>query len=221
MGSVGNVVKRDGDMTNLKINLDITTRCTLECPKCLRRFYKDNNVKLPGHDMSVEEYLKIADYFIHVNFCGNISDPVFNPNLPTFLKINYERSITCEVHNAATGKSLQWYQTAFEANPQARWIFGIDGLPEDSHQYRINQDGEKLFEAMKLAAKIGLNTTWRCIVFKYNENNIEHCKKIADHYGIRFECVQSSRFYADDPYKPSKHFIERDYEQRISKMSIG
>lgn len=207
-------------MNNLAINLDIGARCSLECPKCLRSFYKANGVKVPGHDMSVEEYLKIADYFTHVNFCGNISDPVFNPNLPTFLKINYERNITCEVHNAASGKSVDWYVKAFQANPKAKWIFGLDGFPEESRTYRINQDGEAVYAAMVRCVQMGLDTTWRYIVFKYNENDIEHCKKIADHYGIRFECVQSSRFYADDPYKPSKHFIERDYEQHISKMSI-
>ena len=68
------------------INLDITHRCTLECPKCLRVFYKHHNIKVPGHDMSVAEYIKIIDYFKHINFCGGISDPVFNPNLIDFLK---------------------------------------------------------------------------------------------------------------------------------------
>jgi hypothetical protein len=186
----------------------------------MRAFYKGNDLKVPGHDMTVDEYLKIADYFTHINFCGNVSDPVFNPNLPTFLKINYDRGISCEVHNAASGKPISWYVKAFESNPNARWIFGIDGFPEDSHQYRINQDGEAVYAAMTQCARMGLDTTWRYIVFSYNEDNIDHCKKIAQHYGIKFEYVESSRFYKDDPYKPTKHFIERDYEQHLSQMSI-
>lgn len=171
--------------------------------------------------MSVAEYIKIIDYFKHINFCGGISDPVFNPNLIDFLKLNYQRNITCEVHNAATGKQLSWYKQAFEANPTARWIFGIDGFPEDSHQHRINQDGEALFEVMKLCASMGLSATWRFIVFKYNENNIRDCRKIAKHYNLIFEEIHSSRFTSDDPYKPTSLFIERDYDQHISKMSIG
>jgi hypothetical protein len=207
-------------MINSSINLDISARCSLECPKCLRSFYKANGIKVPGHDMSVEEYLKIANHFTHINFCGNISDPVFNPNLPIFLKINYERNITCEVHNAASGKPIDWYLKAFQANPKAEWIFGIDGFPEESNTYRINQDGEAMYATMVRCAQIGLNTTWRYIVFKYNEDHIKECSRMASHYNIKFELVQSSRFLKDDPYKPTTNFIERDYDNDISKMSI-
>ena len=196
-----------------KIGLDISHRCTLECPRCQRALYKNNNKSIPGRDMTVAEYLKIIDYFTHVDFCGSISDPVFNPNLIKFLELNYQRNIVSEVHNAATGKSLKWYKLAFEANPKARWIFGLDGFPEDSHKYRINQNGEALFETMKLCSKMGLSTTWRYLVFKYNENDIEQCSALARHYGIKFEYALSSRFFqSGDEYKPTKLFIERDYK---------
>lgn len=218
MGNAGNAAKRHGHMNNSSINLDISHRCTLECPKCMRTFYKQQGVKVPGHDMTVNEYMKIIDYFSHINFCGNISDPVFNPNLIHFLKLNHERGISCEVHNAATGKPIGWYRQAFEANPNARWIFGIDGYPEESNTHRIHQSGESIFEAMKLCASLGLDTTWRYIVFKYNEDHIEDCRRTAKHYNAKFELVQSSRFTKDDPYKPTKHYIERDYEQHISKV---
>jgi len=35
---------------------------------------------------------------------------------------------------------MHWYESAFESNPNAEWHFGLDGLPEESHLYRINQD---------------------------------------------------------------------------------
>lgn len=202
------------------INLDISHRCTLQCPKCIRAYYNYHAEKVPGKDMTLSEYRKIIEYFTYVNFCGNASDPVFNPNLVDFLRLNYDQHIGCEVHNAATGKPLKWYKQAFEANPNARWIFGLDGYPEDSNMYRINQDGESLFEAMKLCAEMGLHTTWRYIVFKYNEDYMQDCIQIAKHYNINFEYVESSRFVKDDPYKPTKHFVERDYERDLSKMSI-
>jgi len=205
-------------MNNFSINLDISHRCTLECSKCLRSYYKSSNAKVPGNDMTIDEYVKVIDYFKHVNFCGNVSDPVFNPNLVKFLKLNYDRGITCEVHNAATGKPLSWYRQAFEANLKARWIFGIDGYPEDSHIYRVNQDGEALFEAMKLCAQMGLDTTWRYITFRYNEDHIDECKRIAKHYGVKFHLMESSRFVKDDPLKPTKHYVDRDYEQHLSKV---
>lgn len=202
----------------ISINLDISHRCSLECPKCIRAYYNQYQQKVPGKDMTVEEYYKIIQYFTYVNFCGNASDPVFNPNFIKFLKINFEKNIGCEVHNAATGKPLTWYKRAFEANPNARWVFGLDGYPEESNIYRINQDGQALFESMKMCAKMGLCTTWRYIVFGYNEDHIDDCRQISRYYGIQFEIVESSRFLKDDPYKPTKHYVERDYEQILSKV---
>lgn len=197
------------------VNLDITHRCTLECPKCRREKYRLLNQKVPGKDMSIDEYRKIIEYFDNVVFCGNISDPVFNPNFIKFLELNYEHNIDCEIHHAATGKPLTWYEKAYKANPKAGWVFGIDGFPEESHLYRKNQNGPALFEAMKLCKKLGLRTTWRYIIFKYNEYSIKECKMLADHYDINIQFVRSSRFDLDDPLKPENlnNYKERPYEE--------
>ena len=200
------------------INLDISNKCTLACPRCTRKWYTHNGYRVPGHDMTISEYKKIISYFDYINFCGNISDPVMNKWFIDFLKINYERNIPCEVHNAATGKKITWYKKAFNSNPNARWIFGLDGYPEESHIYRVNQKGNELFEAMKLCVQMGLNTTWRMITFKYNEEHVNDCKEIAESLGIIFEQVISSRFMKDDRYKPTNNFIARDYENHIPKM---
>jgi len=201
------------------INLDISNKCTLACPRCTRKWYTHRGYRVPGYDMTIEEYEKIVSYFDHINFCGNISDPVMNKWFIDFLKINYTRDISCEVHNAATGKKLSWYKEAFDSNPNARWIFGLDGYPEESSIYRVNQKGHELFEAMKLCAQMGLDTSWRMIIFKYNEDHVDDCRRIAESIGVNFQQIISSRFKQDDPYKPTKNFIARDYENSIPKMS--
>ena len=185
-----------------RINLDISHRCTLECSKCLRQYYKSLGMRVPGYDMTVEEYRKIIAYFKDVRFCGNVSDPVFNPNFIDFLKLNFENDIVTRVHHAATGKSLDWYKKAFEANPKAIWIFGIDGLPEDSHKYRVNQDGVALFEAMKLCRDMGLISTWAHLIFKYNEKTMDSCRQLANDNNIPIYFVKSSRFEINDPLRP-------------------
>lgn len=152
--------------------------------------------------MTVSEYSKILDFFDEIRLCGNLSDPVFNPNFITFLKMNYERDIKIKIHTAATGKPLSWYKKAFEANPDAVWIFGIDGLPKDSHKYRINQKGERLFEAMKLGRQMGVECVWAHIVFRYNEGTMEECQKLAEENDIRIVFVKSGRWQDNDPLKP-------------------
>ena len=65
-------------------------------------------------------------------------------------------------------------------------VWFLDGLPEESCLYRINQDGEKLFEVMKMGADKGLRIEWQYIVFSYNENHIEEANDMARDHGIEF-----------------------------------
>lgn len=188
-----------------EINVDIAYRCALDCPRCQRwRVYRKNNKKVPGYDMSVDEFKKIISHFKYVNFCGQYSDPVHNPQFIDFLKICKDNNITVSIHNASSIKSKEWYIKAFEANPDAKWLFGIDGLPQESHNYRINQDGVKLYNIM-LESKKYLNKkpVWQYIVFSYNENHVENAKKMADKDDVYFCLVRSSRWDRDDPLMPT------------------
>ena len=118
----------------------------------------------------------------------------------------YKKKIKAEVSTAASQKSKDFYIKCFEANPHAMWVFGIDGLPEESHKYRINQDGQKLFDIMIESKKHLENTpTWQYIVFSYNEDHIEQAKKLAKENGVQFMLLHSSRWLGnDDPLKPKK-----------------
>ncbi len=176
------------------INIESSTRCTLECPKCERKYLESNNIPFVGGDMSVSDFTKVMEYYDIIRFIGNISDPIFAPNLIDFLKLTYENKKKTVLHTAASHKTPTWYMKAFKANVDAKWIFGIDGLPKDSHNYRINQDGEHLFDMMKLAINCGLSPVWKYIVFKYNQNDIDEARALAEYNGIEFKLVQSSRF---------------------------
>ena len=181
------------------INLDITHRCTLECPKCLRRSIPTNNLG----DLSLDSFKKIISHFNQIEFCGQISDPIFHPQFIEFLRLTNDKRVF--VHTAASHKSMDWYIKAFDANKSAIWEFGIDGLPKDSHKYRINQDGEYLFEVMKAGKSNGNDIRWQYIIFKYNENDIPEAIELARKYQIPLQVNKSSRWTGpDDPYKPSE-----------------
>ena len=181
------------------INLDITHRCTLQCGKCSRQ---DPTYVYEKRDVTLDEFNKITDYYTHIIFCGQISDPSANPLMIDMLKYCYEHKIKIGLNTAASHKPIKWYKEAFEANSLAHWIFGVDGLPKDSHKYRIHQDGPKLFEVMKMGAKMGNNIRWQYIAFNYNENNIEEARQLAKDNGIQFDVIHSGRWETKDPLKP-------------------
>jgi len=203
------------------INIDITHRCPLECPRCPRQtVFKNNNEIVYGHDISLDDIKKVTKYFKRFDFCGQLSDPVHHPKFIEILKHLYDNNVwETSIHNASSAKSKSWYIKAFQANPTARWIFGIDGLPEESCLYRVNQDGEKLFNIMLESKKHLLNPPWwQFIIFSYNEHHLEQAKKMAKDNGVYFIEVQSSRWNDNpnidkiDPLRPSKKYlIEEPY----------
>ena len=184
------------------INIDIGFRCSLECPKCQRQTQHRNlGVKVPGYDLTLSEIHKLAKFYNEFVFCGQLSDPIHHPKFAQILRILRNKDINTRIHNASSHRPEKYFIECFEANPGASWIFGIDGLPEESCLYRINQDGEKLFRMMLEAKKILRKPpVWQMIVFSYNEKSIEKCKKLAEKHDLPFLIVQSSRWKGDDDY---------------------
>ena len=103
--------------------------------------------------------------------------------------------VPLEIVTIHPGKNKEFYKEAFNrSGKRVTWIFGLDGLPEDSYKYRVNQDGVHLFEMMKMGSKMGVNIVWQYIVFKYNQNNIEQSKQMAKDYNMEFRLSKSSRW---------------------------
>jgi len=206
-----------------EITIDSTFRCTLECPKCRRQSYRKAGIPpggKNGKDLTIDNFKKLLKFFQYFNFCGQVSDSIFNPHLIEMLKMVKDAGKICHIATAATSKKHKkdWYIKAFEANPEAKWTFGIDGLPDESCMYRINQDGEFLFEMAKLCAKMCRRSVWQYIVFSYNENHIDEAIDLANKHGIHFEVNFSTRWKAkNDMYKPRNKLL---YKKRPEQWKI-
>ena len=192
--------------STLRLNLDISNKCPLECLRCARRkFTKNNNTngKIPGRNLSIKEFDTITNFFPKISFCGQYSDPIHHPYFIDFLIICKEKRIYTSVHTASSFKSKEWYIKAFNTHPHADWMFGIDGLPNQSHIYRKNQDGEKLFDIMLEAKKYLVKPPiWQYILFKYNQDNVNEAMQLASDHNLRFDLLQSNRL--NDFLRPDK-----------------
>lgn len=187
---------------NYNINLDISNKCTLKCKGCERNEDHWKELRKVTGDTSFEDFKKIADYFEAITFCGQISDPIFNKNLPKMLRYCYENDVMCDVHTSANHKSIDWYIELFHSNPNCTWFFGLDGLPDSSPKYRVNQNGRDVFNAMILARSMGLNCVWQYIVFSYNESEMFEVENICNAMGVEFMPILSNRFDENDELKP-------------------
>jgi MoaA/NifB/PqqE/SkfB family radical SAM enzyme len=190
------------DRRHKRLNIDLSHRCPLECLRCGRqRSFTNKGLKVPGRDLSISEFNKILDWFPRISFCGQYSDPIHHPKINELLTITKDRGVKVEVHLASSLKPKKAYIEAFKANPKANWIFGIDGMPEESKQYRVNQNGQKLFDLM-LESKKYLTTRplWQFIIFSYNENSIDKAMKMAKDNDVDFILVNSARWTDDDDW---------------------
>ena len=192
------------------VNLDGTFRCTLMCPNCPRQFvFTDFGKKVTGKDIDMKSFKKIIKYFTEINFEGQYSDPVHHPKFIEMIQMCLGNNVRVEVQHASAAKPYDWYIKAFKANPKAHWRFSIDGLPSNSHIYRIHQDAPKLLKVMKDSVKyLEKKPLWQYIVFKYNENNVDEAMKLADEIGVGFYIIKSARWMGkNDPYKPSEKWL--------------
>lgn len=203
------MAKKSNFLNRRGVNIDLTHRCPLECPRCMRQLvYRNHGKAVPGEDISAEDFKKVADFFVYIDFEGQYSDPIHHSKFIDFLEICYKNRIKTEIHTASSAKPEKWYRKAFETNPDANWMFSIDGLPNESSKYRINQDGSKLYKIMQESKSyLRSKPTWQYIVFNYNEQSIDQAINMAAESDINFYLLQSARWLGqNDPYMPSKKY---------------
>tara|TARA_B100000579_G_scaffold430764_1_gene444719 strand:- start:871 stop:1779 length:909 start_codon:yes stop_codon:yes gene_type:complete len=196
------------------VDIDLTNKCTLQCSMCARQKFAHPK-DIPGGDASIEDLQKILDYFDTIYLCGNYGDPIFNPNLITFLKMCYDQNKHIQLHTAASQKPMHWYEKAFEANPNAVWQFGLDGLPYQSFAYRVNQDGEYIFDVMLKARDMGIKVIWQYLVFKYNEDKIDIAKRLAYKHQIDIEIHHTARHGDIEHLKPTIEVVKEDEDKKV------
>ena len=162
---------------------------------------------------------KLINKFKFISFGGQLSDPIHYPKFIEVLQMCSSKNAVVTVQTASSFKPISWYKKAFEAYPQADWQFGLDGLPEESHKYRVNQDGKKIFQVMLEAKNILTKAPiWQYIVFKYNEHHQLQAKRMARENGLRFVIMKSSRWLSpdNDPLLPSeKNRLGSTFEKSI------
>ena len=116
----------DDDLAFLQrtnVNIDITHRCPLECERCQRfTSFTAHGLKVPGKDISIENFQKVLNHFHHINFCGQVSDPVHHPKFIEILSMIHDQEKSCSVHHASAAKP------AAEVPPESR-LKSVDPSP--------------------------------------------------------------------------------------------
>ena len=195
------------DFTNFE--LEITDRCNLACPRCARTELLEKFPKIKfENDLDLGDFKRfIAPELVNVNifeFKGTLGDPIFHPKFIDWIKWVKSENKRAFIHtNGQAGKSL-WNKLAPLLTKDDQVVLGIDGMPDDFMQYRVNGKWKNI-EATVTALKGKCHLVWQFIVFSYNEHEIEEARALSVKMGFdEFLLYHSDRWRdGEDTLKPT------------------
>ena len=179
------------------VMIDSNTRCPLACPFCLRESKDAKYMIQKGKDITVSNVEKLLMFLDKLNFCGQISDPIYHLKFLDILEVcSKNPNKTISIHTNGTRKSMDWWKKAFVLGKEnVTWIFGLDGATQQTAEmYRVNTLFDEVMNVMKLGVSLGAKVEWQFIVFKHNEHEIETLKQLCEKNNFILRIVKSSRW---------------------------
>lgn len=196
------------------VHLELTERCQAECPMCLRT----SNAKLSLSELSIEDIENIFPYnFVRqlktITLCGNFGEPIVAKDC--LLVVEYFKDINPDVFitinsNAGARNEDWWKQLAKLIGRQGIVNFGIDGLQDTNHIYRVNVKWEHAISNAKYYIDAGGRARWDFIAFEHNEHQVNEAKKLSEQLGFEsFRLKKTYRFgkFKDINIRPPKNYF--------------
>lgn len=186
------------------IHVEITTRCQASCPMCSRNYRgAQDNPNLVIADWDTQEFAhmippSVLKQLEGLYFCGNFGDPIINNHLLTMCEYvkYYNPDITLRIHTNGGARTTLWWEELVSVLPKNHVvIFGIDGLEDTHHIYRIGTTYESVTRNAKKFIDADGTAEWVFIKFKHNEHQVDEARRRAKELGFaRFTVKNSTRF---------------------------
>ena len=227
-------------------HFEISSKCTLKCPRCPRTEYKDL-VKL-NEDLSLEFFQSLLTPDLlkgqvkRITMCGDVGDPIYNKEYLAICRYIKETNPDIHLFTITNGsyKSREWWEEfASICNDRDSINFSIDGYNQTSNNlYRVNSDWTSIMLGMDIMSKQSQAFVhWATIIFSFNENHLDDIINQAKVIGCdSVQFTRSTKFgsvYGDayggvtDPLEPTNsehisrtHRYER-YSVKLSDRSIN
>jgi len=218
-------------------HIEISSKCTLACPRCARQEVPDT---LVNTELDLEFFKRnftaefIKSNVEKITFCGDDGDPIYAHDLiPVIRYIKSVKPVEIVIITNGSYKKDEWWQDLGNALTGIDSVhFSIDGIDNaTNNQYRVNSNYNSIIEGLTtLRAASNVQIVWAAIAFKFNEDAIESMKAYAKQLGIdRFQLTRSTKFakvypvYGPvDQLQPSSNFISQTerFEREITDFTF-
>lgn len=187
---------------NIKeIHLEVTSKCQARCPMCPRRISSGIlNPFITLDEISLTQFKGWfpEDFVKQLNrlfMCGNLGDPIIAEDTLEILKYlrDINPNINLSMHTNGSARTSQWWSQL--AMLKVYVTFGIDGLEDTHHLYRVGTHWNKIIENAKIFIDNGGHAEWHMLVFKHNEHQVNECRRISQEMKFHnFTVKHTSRF---------------------------
>jgi MoaA/NifB/PqqE/SkfB family radical SAM enzyme len=173
------------------------------CSRNIRGGKENPNLIL--NDWTVEDYKKIINEEVlkqvgHLYFCGNFGDPIINHDLLEMCEYTsgVNPDLLVRIHTNGGARTTDWWRKLAKVLPENHAvIFGIDGLEDTHHLYRIGTKFETVIRNARAFIEAGGNAEWVFIKFKHNEHQIEEAESLAKRVGFSQFVVKNTNRFID------------------------
>jgi len=204
------------------VQIDHTSRCNCLCPQCARVSNGVVNPRMPIDELTVEDYKVIFPSTIIkqvdiISQCGNYGDIVASNTILDCLEWLRENGCTAHINIMTNGSARTadwWKRLASIIDLNGRVIFGIDGLEDTNHLYRVNASWNKIMENASTYIANNGRARWDYLIFDHNQHQVEEAEKLAREIGFEsFYVKNTSRFINDKNYLTGKVSEEETLKQ--------
>lgn len=204
------------DYNNTKtLHLETSSVCNAACPMCPRELDKSFNKDTDAVSLTVEKIKNLFDekFISQLNnmfMCGNYGDPAAAPECIEIFEYfrNINPNISLGIHSNGSLRNKDFWNKlgSILSSKNDYCFFGIDGLRDTNHIYRVNTNFDKIMDNASAFIKAGGKAYWEFLVFEHNEHQVDTAKKLSEEMGfINFRKKVSRRFYLNIQHiKPPK-----------------
>ena len=160
--------------TSNKVELELTSKCTIKCPNCPRTYQADRRHEWDNGNIKEDELIAFLQSTGTNDFrlTGAYGDALYHPQLIKVLKAikSLPGGRFMFDTNGSYRKKEDWDEIGKLMTKMDFIVFSIDGTPDNFTNYRINADWPSIKIGVETLVSHGARLRWKYIVFKYNQD---------------------------------------------------
>lgn len=217
-------------------HIEISSKCTLRCPRCARQEVPDT---LVNTELDLDFFQRnftsefVQGHVEKITFCGDDGDPIYAHDLiPVIRYIKSIKPVEIVIVTNGSHKKTEWWQELGSVlTAQDTVHFSVDGYDNASNNlYRVNSDFVSITQGLEtLRAHSLCRIVWAAIAFRFNQDQIPYMTSLAKKLGADvFQLTRSTKFGSfypsypkDDPLEPSPRYVSSSHRFERESIDFG